>query len=333
MIVNSDERQWTWMDEGLNTFLQFLTESEWQKDYPSQRGEAQAIVEYMLSDNQVPIMTNSESLLQFGNNAYAKPATALNILRETIMGRELFDFAFKEYARRWKYKHPMPADFFRTMEDASGIDLDWFWRGWFYSTDHVDIAIKDVSLMQMDTLDPKIDLANNKKDHDEKVKTITQQRNKDYNFLINRVPGLEDFYNSYDPFAVTKDDIKKYQTLIKELEDDEKELLKIKRNFYVINFENLGGLVMPIILRITYSDDSQELRRIPAEIWRKDSKQIAKLIMTKKQIKALEVDPYLETADTNVNNNNWPTKIIKSRFQLWKQKTRPSPMKQAQEKQ
>jgi len=332
MIVNSDERQWTWMDEGLNTFLQFLTESEWQKDYPSQRGEAQAIVEYMLSDNQVPIMTNSESLLQFGNNAYAKPATALNILRETIMGRELFDFAFKEYARRWKYKHPMPADFFRTMEDASGVDLDWFWRGWFYTTDHVDIAIKDVALMQMDSRDPTIDLPNNKQDHDEKVKTITQQRNKDYKYFINSVPKLEDFYNSYDPYAVTKDDIKNYQALLKELEDDEKELLKIKRNFYLINFENIGGLVMPIILKITYNDDSQELMRIPAEIWRKNPKEVAKLIMTKKQIKALEIDPYLETADTNINNNNWPAKIIKSRFQLWKQKTQPSPMKQALKK-
>ena len=332
MIVNSDERQWTWMDEGLNTFLQFLTESEWQKDYPSQRGEAQNIVEYMLSDNQVPIMTNSESLLQFGNNAYAKPATALNILRETIMGRELFDFAFKEYARRWKFKHPMPADFFRTMEDASGVDLDWFWRGWFYTTDHVDIAIKDVSLMQMDTLDPNIDVPNKKSDHDEKVKTITQQQNKDYNFLINRVPKLEDFYNSYEPFAITKDDIKNYQKLLKELKDDEKQLLKIKRNFYVINFENIGGLVMPIILKITYNDNSHELMRIPAEIWRKDPNQVAKLIMTSKQIKTLEIDPYLETADTNVNNNNWPAKIIKSRFQLWKQKTHPSPMKQAQDK-
>ncbi|HHL32200.1 MAG TPA: M1 family peptidase [Oceanospirillales bacterium] len=332
MIVNSDERQWTWMDEGLNTFLQFLAQSEWQEDYPSRRGEAQNIVEYMSSDNQVPIMTNSESLLQFGNNAYAKPATALNILRETIMGRELFDFAFKEYARRWKFKHPMPSDFFRTMEDASGIDLDWFWRGWFYGTDHVDIAIKEVKLLQMDSRDPSIDLANLAKDEEQKPVTITKKRNKDYDFLINRIPELEDFYNSYDQYAVTKKDKEAYRKLLEELDDDEKALLKVKRNIYVIDFENLGGLVMPIILKISYSDGSDEILRMPAEIWRKNPNQVSKLVMTTKEIKSLEIDPYLETADSNVNNNNWPAKVVKSRFQLWKQKYKESPMKQAQKK-
>lgn len=329
MIVNSDERQWTWMDEGLNSFLQFLAENEWEKDYPTQSGEAKSITEYMASENQVPIMTNSESLLQFGNNAYDKPATALNILRETILGRELFDFAFKEYARRWKFKHPMPSDFFRTMEDASGVDLDWFWRGWFYSTDHVDIAITDVHLMQMDTRDPAMDKANLKKDEDERVTTTTESRNKDINFLVNRVPELEDFYNTYDKYAVTKNDKKDFEELLEGLEDDEKALLKVKRNIYVIDFENLGGLVMPIILKITYNDNTVEIKRIPAEIWRKNPDFVSKLIMTKKEIKQLEVDPFLETADTNVNNNNWPAKVIKSRFQLWKQETKDSPMKQA----
>ncbi len=332
MIVNSDERQWTWMDEGLNTFLQFLAQSEWEKDYPSSRGEAKDIVDYMISENQVPIMTNSESLLQFGNNAYAKPATALNILRETIMGRELFDFAFKEYARRWKFKHPMPADFFRTMEDASGVDLDWFWRGWFYSTDHVDLAIKAVNLVQMDTRDPAIDKANLEKDDKEQPQTITQQRNKDVNYLLNRVPELEDFYNTYDKFAVTKQDKEDYKKLLEELEEDEKALLKIKRNIYIVDFENKGGLVMPIILKINYTDGSEEIKRIPAEVWRKNPQAVSKLIMTTKEIEKLEIDPYLETADADVNNNHWPAKVVKSRFQLWKQKTKESPMKQAQKK-
>ena len=108
MIVNSDERQWTWMDEGLNTFCQYLTEQEWQRDYPSRRGEPRNIAAYMATDKslQTPIMTNSESVLQFGNNAYGKPATALNVLRETIMGRELFDYAFKQYATRWPTSTP-----------------------------------------------------------------------------------------------------------------------------------------------------------------------------------------------------------------------------------
>lgn len=331
MIVNSDERQWTWMDEGLNTFLQFIAQSEWEKDYPSSRGEAKDIVEYMASDNQVPIMTNSESLLQFGNNAYAKPATALNILRETIMGRELFDFAFKEYARRWKFKHPMPSDFFRTMEDASGVDLDWFWRGWFYTTDHVDIAITDVTLLQMDTRDPNIDKANLKQDEVDEPTTVTETRNKDSKYLVNRIPELEDFYNTFDKYAVSKGDKKDYKEFLESLEEDEIALLKIKRNFYVVDFENLGGLVMPIILKFTYTDGSEEIKRIPAEIWRKDPKFVSKLFMTTKEIKSLELDPYLETADTNVNNNNWPAKVIKSRFQLWKKEFKDSPMKQAKD--
>src|SRR5918997_500837 len=177
MIVNSDERQWTWMDEGLNSFLQYLSEQEWETNYPSRRGEPQNITEYMGSEAQVPIMTNSESLLQFGNNAYAKPATALNILRETVLGRELFDFAFREYSMRWKFKRPEPADFFRTMEDASGVDLDWFWRGWFYSTDHVDISIENVRLFQVNTNNPEIEKALQRKQANSEPRTLSQQRN------------------------------------------------------------------------------------------------------------------------------------------------------------
>ncbi|PTB87087.1 aminopeptidase, partial [Pseudidiomarina aestuarii] len=140
MIVNSDERQWTWMDEGLNSYLDAVAGREWDPDIPW-GVEARGIIDYMKSTNQVPIMTQSDSVLNLGPNAYTKPAVALNILREVIMGRELFDYAFKEYARRWMFKRPTPADFFRTMEEASGVDLDWFWRGWFYSTDHVDISL------------------------------------------------------------------------------------------------------------------------------------------------------------------------------------------------
>ena len=175
MIVNTDERQWTWMDEGLNTFLQYLAEQEWEENYPSRRGEPANIVSFMASPNQRPIMTNSESLLQFGANAYAKPATALNILRETILGRELFDFAFKEYAMRWKFKRPMPADFFRTMEDASGVDLDWFWRGWFYSTDHVDLSLDDVRHLNINTQNPDIEKALLRAARDRQPTTLSQE--------------------------------------------------------------------------------------------------------------------------------------------------------------
>ncbi len=332
MIVNSDERQWTWMDEGLNTFLQYLTEQEWEENYPSRRGEPKNMVSYMNSKNQVPIMTNSESILQFGNNAYGKPATALNVLRESILGRELFDFAFREYAQRWKFKRPMPADFFRTMEDASGIDLDWFWRGWFYSTDHTDISIDDVILYTMETGDPEIDKAALRKERDEKPKTLSKQRNKTISQLVDLIPNLKDFYNEYDRLDVTPEEKKAYEKFLKDLDPEDKELLQQKNNFYIIKFSNIGGLVMPIILEVEYEDGSKEELRIPAEIWRYNPKNVSKLIIREKKIRSLNLDPHLETADVNLDNNYFPRRIIPSRFSLFKMKQDKNPMQVVEER-
>jgi aminopeptidase N len=334
MIVNSDERQWTWMDEGLNTFLQVLAEREWEDDYPSRRGEPKDIVGYMTSLDQVPIMTNSESLLQFGNNAYAKPATALNILRESILGRELFDFAFKEYARRWRFKRPMPADLFRTLEDASGIDLDWFWRGWFYSTDHVDIAIDNVHLYELDSRDPDIEKPKLREERDEEPVTLSAQRNQPLPKRVDQYEELKDFYNSYDDLDVTPQDREDYEKLIARLKkkgEGEEELLAVERNFYVVDLENVGGLVMPVILDVEYADGSREELRLPAEIWRQDPDRVRKLILTDKEIASITLDPHLETADSDLANNYWPRKPIESRFQLFKRKEPKNPMQEAQE--
>lgn len=320
MIVNSDERQWTWMDEGLNTFLQYLAENEWEENYPTPRGEPRDIVGYMTSDSQVPIMTNSESILQFGPNAYSKPATALNILRETVMGRELFDFAFREYSQRWMFKRPMPADFFRSMEDASGVDLDWFWRGWFYTTDHVDIALEDVRQFSIDNQNPaeREKLARAAEEAD--PKSLTQQRNKEQGIKMRAedFPSIEDFYSHYDALATTEDDTKAYENLLKSLSDEEKEMLNDKTNFYVVDLRNVGGLVMPIILQFNYDDGSNEQLRIPAEIWRRDSEAVSKMFMTTKNVVSVELDPQLETADADRSNNAYPPQIAKSRFELFK---------------
>jgi len=320
MIVNSDERQWTWMDEGLNTFLQYLTEQTWEKDYPSRRGEPQNIVDYMVAEKQVPIMTNSESLLQFGNNAYAKPATALNILRETILGRELFDFAFREYARRWQFKRPQPADFFRTMEDASGVDLDWFWRGWFYSTDHVDIAIKGIRQYNVNTRNPELEKDIERNEDPDNFTTIAKQRNEVLAKRVDKHPELADFYNQHDAHTVTPADRKAYAKLLEDLEPHERKLLEETSNFFVLDFENIGGLVMPIILKITYSDGSEEMMRIPAEIWRYNHREASKMIITPLEIVKVAVDPYRETADADLTNNSYPPEPVKSRFQLFKRK-------------
>ena len=335
MIVNSDERQWTWMDEGLNTFLQYLAEQEWEEDYPSRRGEPRQIVPYMRGGNQRPIMTGSEEILQFGPNAYSKPATALNILRETILGRELFDYAFREYARRWKFKRPTPSDFFRTMEDASGMDLDWFWRGWFYSTDHVDIAIDDVKLYVIDSGDPDDAAERKRKERDDQEPTLSVERNQDLKRRIEWQPGLKDFYNSsdYDELAVEESSRKSFQKFLDGLDDKQKALLKRTTNFYRVTFSNLGGLVMPIILRVHYADNSHQLIRVPAEIWRSNSQTVHKLLVSDKEIVRLELDPKSETADTELSNNHWPPRLIPSRFKLFKESPGKNPMQKAKEAQ
>lgn len=318
MIVNSDERQWTWMDEGLNTFLQYLSEQEWEDKYPSRRGEPKNITEYMASENQVPIMTQSDSVLQFGNNAYGKPATALNILRETVMGRELFDFAFKTYAQRWKFKRPTPADFFRTMEDASAVDLDWFFRGWFYTTDHVDIAIDNVRLYQPGTQNPQVEKGLLRERAAEQPVTLSQQRNKSLPKRIDQYPSLRDFYNDFDQFAVTDRERADYQEFLATLTADEKRLLEQNNYFYVVDLKNLGGLVMPVIFRVEYIDGTVEEIRIPAEIWRYNNFEVSKLIATKKEAKAIVLDPNLETADVDLENNFFPRRAVPTRFQIFK---------------
>jgi hypothetical protein len=318
MIVNSDERQWSWMDEGLNTFLQYLAEQEWEENYPSQRGEPELIVPYMQSTNQVPIMTNSDSIIQFGPNAYSKPATALNILRETILGRELFDFAFKEYSRRWKFKRPMPADFFRTMEDASARDLDWFWRGWFYTTDHCDIALDRVEAFVLDQRTPDETAAEAKEKKEARLPSLSQQRNRELPKRADEFPELKDFYNEYDPAAVTDEQRKSYEKSLGELSEKDREMLASTDRFYRISFKNVGGLIMPIILLITYEDGSTQEIRLPAEIWRVDSNACDTLVISEQPIAKIELDPYRETADINRDNNYFPTVFEPTRFQLFK---------------
>ncbi len=338
MIINSDERQWTWMDEGLNTFVQYLAEQEWQRDYPSRRGEPRNIVEYMRTDKslQTPIMTNSESLLQFGNNAYGKPATALNILRETVMGRELFDYAFKTYAQRWAYKHPTPADFFRTMEDASAVDLDWFWRGWFYTTDRCDQSLEAVKYLRLNSRNPAQEAERRQRERAAAPRSLSEQRNAQdlKETLLDEKPELKDFYNNgYDPLAATAADQQRYAEYAATLTPDQKQLLNASPNLYELSFRNIGGLVMPLVLQLTYDDGSQEIQRIPAEIWRRNNAEVTKVIATPRPVISFVLDPYLETADTDLGNNAFPRQPAPTRFELFQQqqfgnnaRQQPNPM-------
>jgi hypothetical protein len=325
MIINSDERQWTWMDEGLNTFVQYLTEQEWERAYPSRRGPAYMIADYMRSEKQFisPIMTNSESIFQFGNNAYGKPATALNILRETIMGRELFDYAFKIYCERWKFKHPTPADFFRTMEDASAVDLDWFWRGWFYSTDNVDVSLDNVKWFQLNTYNPEMEKPFQAARANSKDKFIGDTRNKDsIKETINELdPAIDDYYAKRNIYLIDALDRKEYDDFKQKLTAEDLKLLNANKQFYELTFSNIGGLVTPLIIEVTFVDNSTEVIRIPAEIWRQYENKVSKVLIFDKEVISFRLDPFLETADTDLNNNSWPTRIEPTRYELFKQKS------------
>lgn len=329
MTVNSDERQWTWMDEGLNSFLDGVAGREWDPTIPW-GVEPRDITGYMKSQTQVPIMTQSDSVLRLGPNAYTKPAVALNILRETILGRELFDFAFKEYAQRWMFKRPTPSDFFRTMEEASGVDLDWFWRGWFYTTDHVDISLDSVYKLRLDTEDPDIDFARERDAEMEKPKSLTDIRNKEEGkkLWVDRFEDIRDFYDDNDRYTVTNKERNKYQKFLKGLKPWERKAferaVEEDKNYYVLDFSNKGGLVMPIILELTFKDGSKEEMYIPAEIWRRTPKAVSKLIVTEKdkELVTVTVDPHWETADVDVENNHYPRRIIPSRIEAYKSKPR-----------
>lgn len=329
MVVNSDERQWTWMDEGLNSFLDGVAGREWDPNIPWGI-EPSDITDYMKSDIQVPIMTQSDSILRIGPNAYTKPAVALTILRETILGRELFDFAFKEFAQRWKFKRPTPADFFRTMEEASGVDLDWFWRGWFYTTDHVDISLDKVFEMRLDTEDPDIDLARDREDHLDRPysKSEENDRQEGIELWVDKNPDITDFYDENDQFTVTNKERNAYLSYLEELEDWERDTLERAvaedNTYYVMEFSNRGGLVMPIIIEITFADGSKETRYYPAEIWRRSPKKVQKLLVTdkSKKVASILVDPRWETADVNIENNYYPRRIIPSRLESYKAERR-----------
>ncbi|MGI9544587.1 MAG: M1 family aminopeptidase, partial [Cyclobacteriaceae bacterium] len=310
MIINSDERQWTWMDEGLNTFLQYRTQEEQYENFPVRRGPASKIVDYMKGEKKYirPIMTNSEQITQFGNNAYAKTATAMNVLRETIMGPELFDYAFKEYARRWAFKHPMPADLFRTMEDASAVDLDWFWRGWFYSVDHVDIAIDQVKWFKIDTQENTLE--GNLSSRNQKVGPGSGSNDS----------KAGDFSDGFETFTAIPSKGNQYREFLARIDDKEVIKSHLDKNFYEVKFKNKGGLVMPIILEFTYKDGSKEIERIPAEIWRMKESEVTKVFVKNKEVVNITLDPFLETADTEIGNNNFPKREVKSRFDQFKEK-------------
>ena len=325
MIVNSDERQWTWMDEGLNTFVQYVAEQdfgEWNptalspndKQYPSRRGPAKNIVRYMggNQDYIAPIMTKGLNTYQFGSNAYSKPATGLNILRETIMGRDLFDYSFREYANRWMFKHPTPEDFFRTMEDASAVDLDWFWRGWFYTTDYTDIGIKEVKKFAV-TGTPN-----------ENGKKLAERYNMEPNSLVYFIEEGAEGYAEASKDDVSIENLPTVKEYIMDnfTPEEQKALKKAPKYFYQVTFDKPGGLVMPLIVEYEYADGTKEKVTFPAQIWRLNDNEVSRSIASDKEIVSITVDPDLETADIDTTNNSWPKEVKDSDFDAFKNKVK-----------
>jgi len=308
MIVNSDERQWGWMDEGLDTFVQYLTEQEFEPNYPSRRGDPSKIIRYMSGDQNfiTPIMSNPENVFQLGPNAYGKPATALNILRETIMGEELFDYAFKTYSQRWMFKHPTPEDFFRTMEDASAVDLDWFWRGWFYSTDVVDIGVKSFKRFYISPKSSK------------EIEDVVS----DYGMTSDELPNMVFMIDEdSDEFSEELKNNEINSEVLKNYLEENKATLSGKtlpKYFYEIEFEKPGGIVMPIIVEYSYADGSKERVTYPVQVWRKNPQFVTKRIVSNKEIVKVVIDPKAKTADVNLSNNSWPKEELKSDFDKFK---------------
>jgi hypothetical protein len=313
MIVNSDERQWGWMDEGLDTFMQYIAEQEFGEDfpeaiapnskYPSRRGDPAKIVPYMSGDQSTisPIMSNPENVYQLGPNAYGKPATALNILRETVMGRELFDHAFKTYAHRWMFKHPTPEDFFRTMEDASAVDLDWFWRAWFYTTDYVDIGVQGIKKYQV------------------AKKPVTGDLMSKVFLVSSDSEGYDAALEGVNPSETSKT-LKAF--MMDNMTAAERAAVKEPKYFFEVTFNKPGGIPMPLIVEYTYADGTVENITYPAEIWRKNDTEVKLVISSTSDLKGIVVDPKMETADIDTTNNSWPKKEGQNDFDSFKEKVK-----------
>ncbi|HYG02190.1 MAG TPA: M1 family aminopeptidase, partial [Chryseosolibacter sp.] len=308
MIINSDERQWSWMDEGLNTFLEKETMRLRYPELAGTRGTPKGIVPFMKGDKSQmrPIMSMSDNIrgTEFGPNAYTKPSAALTLLRETVMGPELFDKAFQEYSERWAFKHPKPADFFRSMEDASAVDLDWFWRGWFFTTDNVDVELSDVKWFRLknETSDPE------RKNVKVKAGDLNAKNSE----------STSDFSKGPQEFTVINTPDQLYGEFKSKVDDNAIRQKLAEKNIYELQFKNVGGLVTPIVIEWTFKDGSKEIERIPAEIWRINENEVKKVFIKDKEVVNITVDPNFELADVDINNNVFPKKDVKSKFDQFK---------------
>jgi hypothetical protein len=304
MIINSDERQCTWMDEGLNSFLEKETLRERYPGFDYSENTPKGIVPFMKGDRSTmrPVMAMSDNQgRNFGSNGYSKPAAALTILRETVMGPELFDKAFKEYSQRWAFKHPKPADFFRTLEDASAVDLDWFWRGWFFTTDNVDLTVDEVKWYKVKSTQVDPEKKNMKVKQGDLTANASQGKTADFSAGPQEFTVVNTPEESYRDFRSRVDD----NAVRKKLEG---------KNIYELTLKNSGGLVSPVIIEWTFKDGSKEIERIPAEIWRNNESEARKVFIKEKEVVNIVVDPNQETADVNMNDNVFPKKPAENKF-------------------
>jgi hypothetical protein len=307
MIVSSDERQWMWMDEGLNTFLHTRTEMERYPNFDFTRPKS--IIPYMKGDraSMRPVMLTSdnERLNAFGANYYEKPTVALTILRETVIGQELFDKAFKEYANTWKYKHPKPADLFRILEEATATDLDWFWRGWFFTTDNVDVSVEDVKWFKLKA---------QQSDPENKNKTVKSGD------LSAAAKTNTDFSSEPQEFTLTNTPEQLYGEFKSRVDDNAVRQKLQGKNIYEVKFKNRGGLVTPLIIEWTYKDGTKELEKIPAEVWRINEEEITKVFIKDKEVTNVVLDPKNDLADVDETNNTFPKTPAASQFDTFKKK-------------
>ena len=330
MIINNDERQWMWLDEGLNSYMDYragnLMDPVLQES--NLRGDRRVIDTMAQSDDPI-IMVAADNQTNRKFQSYGKPALGLHILRESILGHDLFDFAFKEYARRWAFKRPTPADLFRTMEDASGVDLDWFWRGWFYGNDHVDMAIELVTLYRLDDANPKTSKALDKAEEAAIPDSPYERFLQEVGTRADRHKHLQDWYYSFDPYEATDKEIEEYDKKFEKLEDWQKELLKFSQLAYVVSVKNVGGMPMPLVLDIEFEDGTVRQLDVPVEIWRYGDKVVKIPFLSDKEVVRITLDKDNAFADSDLDNNVFPPEIEEGRFKLKPKKEQPNPMRKA----
>lgn len=312
LIVNSDERAWTWMDEGLTSYLETLATLEWSGDYTTRPNLPAMLGAEREATGRQPPMTPANAVVDLFPTQYHRPAAALQVLRELVLGRETFDRAFRAYARAWMFKRPTPGDFFRTINQESGADLDWFWRAWFFSTDHVDLSLERVAALRLvavpaDAIPAPADAT--------PPANLTVLRNaaEGRRLMVEQVPRLADAYDRIPERTLAGATPSAHAVV-----DVQRTLDALGQGgvFYELDIRNRGGVVSPVPIRIDYRDGTSERYVVPVELWFGDTKRAQHILWRAKSIRSVTLDPDAATGDVDRGNNGGAVPVTEATMRV-----------------